>query len=622
MMKFKKICLSVCIFILVLVYNNSATLKQNIISGFSASVLAQESSLKIMTTGTEVLINNQTYFLPWIQWQEENKLHIGISDMGLEKVLGIELLNTNKPQIQPIHWFPYYQNLPAKFINPYRYLDVTKFADLAKINLNIEGKKLIINLPPTQVKKTYHTPDLNTNKIVIELDRPTFWQFSQGREQGILTIQGEATPELIDNFIEKKTIQDIIKEEEGEEVKPIETTPKNQPLFTVENEKNQTIVKINIPPGNSIKVNSGNPNLLFIDIKPDAMIEREISWTPNIFWQQKYIGISQQDLAQENELFFVSYVTLDLKNSNLELRPITTNSNSMIGTAPLSKTAPNLGAIIAINGGFFNRQNQLPLGTIRNKEKWLSGPILNRGVIGWNEVNQFKIGRLKLQETLTTSNGDRLIINYLNSGYIEPGISRYTRSWGLTYTPLTDNEIVILVEKDQIKDQLALGKAGEDTVSIPEQGYLLTIRKSDNLASKLLIQTKLNLESFPIPDEFANFPNIIGAGPVLLLDKQIVLDGEAEKFSTAFNNQKASRSAIALTRENKLLLVAVHNRIGGAGPSLLELAKILQNLGAIDALNLDGGSSTQMYLGGQILDRSPATASSVHNGIGLFLRLD
>ena len=41
-------------------------------------------------------------------------------------------------------------------------------------------------------------------------------------------------------------------------------------------------------------------------------------------------------------------------------------------------------------------------------------------------------------------------------------------------------------------------------------------------------------------------------------------------------------------------------------------------MGAVSALNLDGGSSTQVYLGGEIIDRSPATAARVNNGIGVF----
>jgi exopolysaccharide biosynthesis protein len=45
----------------------------------------------------------------------------------------------------------------------------------------------------------------------------------------------------------------------------------------------------------------------------------------------------------------------------------------------------------------------------------------------------------------------------------------------------------------------------------------------------------------------------------------------------------------------------------------------MQTMGCINALNLDGGSSTSLYLGGQLLDRSPNTAARVHNGIGIFI---
>ncbi|MEQ8958771.1 MAG: phosphodiester glycosidase family protein, partial [Coleofasciculus sp. C2-GNP5-27] len=56
----------------------------------------------------------------------------------------------------------------------------------------------------------------------------------------------------------------------------------------------------------------------------------------------------------------------------------------------------------------------------------------------------------------------------------------------------------------------------------------------------------------------------------------------------------------------------------GKGPNLTETAQLMQQLGSVDALNLDGGSSTGLYLGGHLLDRSPYTAARVHNGLGLF----
>jgi exopolysaccharide biosynthesis protein len=103
-------------------------------------------------------------------------------------------------------------------------------------------------------------------------------------------------------------------------------------------------------------------------------------------------------------------------------------------------------------------------------------------------------------------------------------------------------------------------------------------------------------------------------------NRQIVLDAKAEQFKDAFIQQSAVRSCIGTTAAGTLMLVAVHNRIGGLGPNLTETAQLMQLIGAVDAINFDGGSSTGLYLGGQLLDRSPYTAARVHNGLGIFVQ--
>jgi exopolysaccharide biosynthesis protein len=49
------------------------------------------------------------------------------------------------------------------------------------------------------------------------------------------------------------------------------------------------------------------------------------------------------------------------------------------------------------------------------------------------------------------------------------------------------------------------------------------------------------------------------------------------------------------------------------------MASIMEQLGAIDALNLDGGGSTTLYLGGQLLEHPPRIVPRVHNGLGIFI---
>jgi len=63
------------------------------------------------------------------------------------------------------------------------------------------------------------------------------------------------------------------------------------------------------------------------------------------------------------------------------------------------------------------------------------------------------------------------------------------------------------------------------------------------------------------PSQLATLPQILGAGPILVQNRQIVLDAKAEGFSDAFIRETAARSAIGTTVEGTLLITAVHNRL-------------------------------------------------------------
>jgi hypothetical protein len=379
--------------------------------------------------------------------------------------------------------------------------------------------------------------------------------------------------------------------------------------------KNRTIISLSVPFGLSPQVSTvANPNRLIIDIRPDPLEERDITWAPGLRWRQNYVNLG-------TERFPVVWLEVNPRKFGLTLKPMWASSDGLAGIAPLIQTAQRYLAVGGINGGYFNRNNKLPLGAIRRDGQWLSGPILNRGAIAWNDSGQFYFGRLTLEETLITANDQRLPILFLNSGYVQSGIARYTPAWGATYTPLTDNEIILVIQKDQVTQQLPGGKVGETAFPIPQDGYLLTLRaNAATAASQLPIGTAVSISSATAPTDFSRYPHIIGAGPLLIQNRQIVLDAKGEKFSNAFIAEKAIRSGICTTATGTLMITAVHNRAGGYGPNLAEHAQLMQQMGCVDALNLDGGSSTSLYLGGQLLDRSPNTAARVHNGIGIFLK--
>ena len=306
-------------------------------------------------------------------------------------------------------------------------------------------------------------------------------------------------------------------------------------------------------------------------------------------------------------------VSIDPRSAPLELRPLR-RDDGMEGLSLLPSLARRWDALVAINGGYFNRVRRLPLGALREEGRWLSGPILNRGALGWQAGQLPRFGRLQLQETLIDRNGNRWPLMVLNSGYVQKGFSRYTADWGPWYRALSSNESAVLVRRGVVvtrldSSRLAAGvplAAGDDLVvgrggSVPPWGE----------------GEDLRLESRP-SDPLGSAPNVIGGGPLLLQDGRIVLQGAAEGFSGAFMSQGAPRTVVA--SDGRRLLLLTLEGVSDAGPTLAETAVLLQRLGLRDALNLDGGSSTGLVMGGSHAVKGRGVAASIHNGLGLVLR--
>jgi exopolysaccharide biosynthesis protein len=580
-------------------------------------LLPVEASDKLQQ-GQEIYLNGKLFNIPWSQWNQGSEQRIGISDTGAMNLLGIELLSTSEPNIQPVRWFSgdYLQffSVPARFIAPYRYLDVTELMKLTGGILQVRDNFLEITLPPARIGNIREGNHTWGKRIVVDVDRPTVWQVSQAKGKGVVMISGTTnvspsakTPTGLP--LTQGNWSDPDEDDLGSDV----SRPINPQLFSLENSGKITKVHINLPTAHSLSVFSiSNPYRIVIDVRPDAKIPKQIAWTKDITWRQQLVKL-------QRDIFPVNWLEINTRSSKIELRPITTYSDRQEGTVPLVTMAKEWKASAAINGGFFNRNNKLPLGAIRSQTRWLSSPILGRGAIAWNDQGQIKIGRLSFQETLVTSKGQRIPVLFLNSAYVQAGIARYTSEWGAKYIPMSDNETVIFIQNNRITDQIKAGKAGKTSFLIPPNGCLLLIRKNAVSADALQLGTIVKIENTTVPADFNNYPNILGAGPLLISNKRIVVNGTLEKFSKGFQQQEASRSAIGVTDQGKIMLVAVHNRVGGRGANLEEMAQIMQELGAVNALNLDGGSSTSLSLGGQLIDRSPATAARVHNGIGVFV---
>jgi exopolysaccharide biosynthesis protein len=86
--------------------------------------------------------------------------------------------------------------------------------------------------------------------------------------------------------------------------------------------------------------------------------------------------------------------------------------------------------------------------------------------------------------------------------------------------------------------------------------------------------------------------HIMLSGPLLISNRQV-----ESVDSSAFTYTRHPRTAIVVTNTDRVLFITIDGRdANAAGMSLIELRKIVKWLDAKDAINLDGGGSTTLWI--------------------------
>ena len=97
-----------------------------------------------------------------------------------------------------------------------------------------------------------------------------------------------------------------------------------------------------------------------------------------------------------------------------------------------------------------------------------------------------------------------------------------------------------------------------------------------------------------------NEANIMTAGPMLVRNGNLVPQRDDRTFVTKRHN----RTALGMRPDGTMLLLVADGRFQhqAEGLSLPELERVMLWLGCVDAINLDGGGSTTMYVQGKPFD--------------------
>lgn len=260
-------------------------------------------------------------------------------------------------------------------------------------------------------------------------------------------------------------------------------------------------------------------------------------------------------------------------------------------------------------------------------------PLYNRAALlknhqGWyaDRINLSHIV-LELPDGTHLTPGENLAINPQSP----TEICLYTRAYSKTLdhqllgeSPQNPDRIEFVVINQHIAS-----KKYDGGLPIPQNGFVLSFSEqalSIALENALLTHPVIRYHwKTPHPIQMG-----IQGGGLLLKNGQIMLDENTfidEEFYPQLNHRedswqgvvpryfpydvdqtRAARMGIGVKEGGDLVVVAIDGVNGhlrterdSHGATLIELATCLRNAGAVDAINLDGGGSTQMYyLGGEV----------------------
>ncbi|MET0578141.1 MAG: phosphodiester glycosidase family protein [Ilumatobacteraceae bacterium] len=297
-------------------------------------------------------------------------------------------------------------------------------------------------------------------------------------------------------------------------------------------------------------------------------------------------------------------------------------SSSVSGATVPTKLADDAHAVAATNGDFFaiNATNA-PIGGVVKDGDLLKADKAGNSVVGLDADGVGQIAKLFLEGTATVG-GRTFDLGGLNSnGVPANSAALYTPAWGpgdRGYVTTSGSIVELVVTNGQISEI----RRAKTATAVPSNGYVILADGSlaDELAGTA-IGTPVTVDYHARSDAPSPYSLALGAHELLVRGGavQFIDPGDANNVSLK------PRTAIGWTADRKLLLYVVDGSSSRSrGVTVLDLANRMKVAGAVDAVMLDGGGSTQLVSrqpgdSGVSVTNNPSDGAErpVPNGVGL-----
>lgn len=311
--------------------------------------------------------------------------------------------------------------------------------------------------------------------------------------------------------------------------------------------------------------------------------------------------------------WFINVLRIDLSRATLRIAHALDEG---VGLETVSSISTRYRATAATNGGYFRTT-----GTYRGESSGLL--LLNGKLMSEPNNDRASIG------VIHTGSNTEVVFGHLKfSGEIAVRRTKHTVQ-GVN-RPLSPNELIVftpefhrtsLTNPDGIeavvrKNRVLSVTDQKGSSEIPSDGYVISavgqarqwVKSNLRKGSKVTFSWRLHpLERHAVNEEakWRRADSIVAGGPQLIKGGKIDITDKPEKMGATFRIDRHPRTAIARLESGKLLLLTVDGRQPGVsvGMSLDMLADLLLELGAVEAINLDGGGSTTMVVHSKLVNR-------------------
>lgn len=330
-----------------------------------------------------------------------------------------------------------------------------------------------------------------------------------------------------------------------------------------------------------------NPNRLVIDVT--KFVEEKIQ-------SEVAPGVSYTSWRAFRSAAPMSAHILEVDpQAGFTLQPVLSNGQ-IKGLDSVSAMARSAQAVAAVNGSYFSLSGEI-IGLMKVNGTIVSTPELARTAFGVLPDHSLLMDQVAYHGYVQLPDGSKVPINGINRERGEDELIVYngfysdstgTNNFGVEYI-INDNSVMAVSGANT--------PLSANTVVLSAHGKAMKALAALKPGDPVKVSHALGEESWD------KAVQAIGAGPRLVQNSSVFLTTKIEEFGSDVAGGRAPRTAIGITKQGHVLLVVVDGRqTGSVGMTLLELALFMQELGAVDAMNLDGGGSSEMVINDKIVN--------------------